>query len=290
MKTKNKFGLMFVMASLLSFNALASLAGTIGYTAPSGETPGKFAGEIPIGKINGVLLPDGLVRFDGDELKIVAVPDWLFDRDTVLTGAIVRAEYAGQQTQSVIGGLVYFYDGQWLKNLASPKAMDTIELLDGTRITGNIYARVGQAFAFRPVDGGQRKVNFSEIKTISSPRAFTFNIPVPTTRINPADTTMTFDASRIVLTPSAVAGRVTIAKKAVLPKSTLAGTEQGISNRSIATFIALDIANDLAPAIAIPLVLSPWTQQAALNEIRKVNIQSQLAGPSTPLAIPVPVR
>jgi hypothetical protein len=289
MTVQTKFGLTVLMASLLSFNTLTSLAGTIAYTAPTGGEAGKFNGEIPVGKINSVLLPDGLVRFDGDELKIVAVPDWLFDRDTVLTGAIVRAEYAGQQNQAVIGGLVYFYDGQWLNNLASPKVMDTVELLDGTRMTGKIYARVGQSFAFKPADGGQRKINFTDIKTISSPRAYTFNIPVPTTRITPTDTTFNFDASNVVLTPSAIGGRVVMAKKAVLPASKLPGTEQGISNRSIATFIALDIANDITPAIAIPLVLSPWTQAAALNEIRKVNIQSQLAGPGTPLAIPIAV-
>jgi len=289
MITKNKFRAVLLAASLLTLNGLASLANTIAYTAPVGETPGKFAGEIPVKRINGVLLPDGLAKFDGDELTLAAVPDWLFDRDTVLTGAIVRAEYASQTSNSVIGGLVYFYDGQWLNNLASPKMPDTIELLDGTQLTGKIYARLGQAFAFKPADGGQRKINFTDIKTISSPRAYTFNIPVPTTRITPADTTMTFDASSIVLMPSGVAGRIAMAKKAVLPQSHLPGTEQGISNRSIATFVALDIANDIIPAIAIPLVLSPWTQQAALNEIRKVNIQSQLAGQGSPLAIPVPV-
>src|ERR1700733_7592879 len=89
-----------------------AMAETIIYTAPAKDQPGKLAGELPIKRISSLLLPNGLVQLADDELKILAVPDWLFDRDVVLRGAIVRAEAATQQSGSIIGGLVYFYDGQ----------------------------------------------------------------------------------------------------------------------------------------------------------------------------------
>jgi hypothetical protein len=259
-------------------------ADTVTYTAPTKDQAGKLAGELPVQRISSILLPNGLVQLSDDELKILAVPDWLFDRDVVLRGAIVRAEAAAQQNGSVIGGLVYFYDGQWLTNLAATRAVDVIDTISGEEIRGRVMSRMGQAFAVKVESGGTRKVAFAEIKSISSPRAYTFNIPSSTSRLVPTDAAISFDASSILLTPTPIAGKIIAAKKASLPKSTLPGTEPGISKSALATFIALDIINEIAPAIAIPLVLNRSTQAAALNEIHRVGVQSAFAqngGPAT---------
>jgi hypothetical protein len=262
----------------------AAQAETVTYTAPTKDQPGKLAGELPIQRVSSILLPNGVVQLADDELRILAVPDWLFDRDVVLRGAIVRAEAAAQQNGSVIGGLVYFYDGQWLNNLASPKAVDVIDTISGEEIRGKIMTRMGQAFAVKPEAGGARKIAFSDIRTISSPRAFRFNIPSTTSRIVPSDAAIAFEAGSILITPTPIAGKIIAAKTATLPKSTLPGTEPGISKSALATFIALDIVNEIAPAIAIPLVLNRSTQAAALNELNRVGVQAafqQNGGPAT---------
>ena len=77
--------------------------------------------------------------------------------------------------------------------------------------------------------------------------------------------------------PTPIAGKIIASRKASLPKSTLPGTEPGISKSALATFIALDIINEIAPAIAIPLVLNRSTQAAALNEIHRVGVEAAFA-------------
>ena len=90
----------------LSFGPSAK-ADAVTYSAPTKDESGPFRGEIPLKSISSLLLPGGLAQLADDELKVLAVPDWLFDRDVVLRGAIVRAEAAKQQSGSVIRGFLY---------------------------------------------------------------------------------------------------------------------------------------------------------------------------------------
>lgn len=263
MKTKT---IILSIAFSLFAGTLPVCANTISYTAPSADQPGKFTGELPLARIGSVALPDGRVRFSEDEMLVEAVPDWLFDREPVLKGVIVRAEVAAQANSSVVAGLVYFMDGQWLTNLGARRISDRIITTAGEEIVGRITARAGQAFSVQPEQGGIRKVNFSDIKSIVSPRAFAFNIPTPTARLSPTDTTLTIDSNLLTLAPSVAQAR--FAHKAIVPKSELAGADLGITNRAIATFIALDIISEIAPAVSIPLVLNRSTQAHALKQIR----------------------
>jgi hypothetical protein len=277
-----RLALAIVFAFYIGIACKPALANTITYTAPTKDEPGKFSGDIPLTKIGPILLPDGSVQFVDDELNIGAVPDWLFDRDIVLKGAIVRAELVPQQNLSLLGGLVFFYDGQWLPNLGSLRAPDIIDTISGEHIQGRIIGRAGQAFVVKPEAGASRKVSFTDIKTISSPRAFSFTITAPTTRLVPADTSLTFDATLIKLTPTALNGHLLASRKATLPRSNLPGADPGVSNQTIATFVAIDIASDIIPAVSIPLVLNRSTQSAALNQIHRFLVNEETPGPGTP--------
>ncbi len=241
-----------------------ALAYPLTYTAPTADQAGKFTGELPIAKIGPLALPDGTVKLVDDEMIVEAVPEWLFDHDQVLRGVIVRAEVAAQKDTSMVAGLVFFMDGQWLANLGPKSSADIITTVKDEQIRGRIVARAGQAFVFQPELGGTRKINFSEVKTITSPRAFSFNIPTPTARLSPTDNSLAFDSNLIRMAPSVSQARY---KQASVPKSTLAGADTGISNRAIGTFIALDIISEIAPAIVAPLVLNPSTQKHALKQI-----------------------
>jgi hypothetical protein len=265
-----------IISSLLQLTVAAGIAlgNTITYSAPTATDPGKFSGELPIARIANVLLPEGLVNFSGDEVTVSAVPDWLFDHDTVLKGALVRAELQPAKGTSVVSGLVFFYEGQWLANLGPIRAIDVIDTNGGEQVRGRIVSRIGQAFAVQPNTGGVRKINFSDIKSISSPRAFTFNMQTPTTRLAPTDSSLSFDASNINFASSSLNGKV--ARKATLPQSNLPGSDKGIKNNELGTFIALDVLNEIAPAIVIPLVLNPSTQSAALNQISRTDAAAGL--------------
>ena len=263
------YGLIVLFCSLigLGLSSKAS-ANTITYLLPADSQPGKFSGDLPLPAIGSVLLPDGLVQLKDDELQVAAVPDWLFDRDVVMKGVIVRAEIVAQENASIVAGLVYFFDGRWLPYLAPLRSVDVISTVSGETIRGRVVGRAEQSFVFKVDTGGTKKIEFKDVKSINSPRAFTFNIPAATARLSPTDTSLTFESDEIRLAAtSMVKGRAS--KKAHLPPSMLAGTDPGVSNRTIGTFIALDIMSDIAPAIAIPLVLSPYTQSAALNEIHR---------------------
>lgn len=242
-------------------------AATIKYTAPIGDQAGKFEGDLPLKSIGSIKLPNGAAVFQDDQLKIMAVPDWLFDRNVVLSGPVIRAEFAAQGNNQVIGGLAYFLEGEWLNNLASPRAADVIEMVSGERIHGRILSRMGNALAIKPDREPTRKVEFSSIKNISSARAFRFSIPTSDAKVAPPDNSISAEADTIVLTPTFLKGAV-LASRPTVPKSTLPGADPGISKGTIGTFIALDVVNQIAPAIVIPLVLQRSTQQAAINAQR----------------------
>jgi len=253
-------------------------ANALTYTAPAGEQGGKFTGELTLARIGTVALPDGLLKFSDDEMLVEAVPDWLFDREQVLRGVIVRAEVASQQNSSIVAGLVFFVDGTWLPNLGPRRTVDEIVTNAGETILGRITGRSGQAFSVQPEQGGNRKVNFSDIRSIKSPRAFAFNISTPSARLSPTDNSFSFDSNMITLKPSSDQAHIASAK-AKVPRSTLAGADPGVSDRAVNTFIALDIFSEIVPAIAIPLVLNPITQRHAIKQISN-SLNTQLGLPA----------
>ncbi|MBX9720403.1 MAG: hypothetical protein K2X81_03315 [Candidatus Obscuribacterales bacterium] len=264
MNTRTKISASF-LALVMLIGGSAALANSMSYIAPTSDQGGKFTGELPIAQIGPLSLPDGVVKFSDDEMIVEAVPDWLFDHDVVLKGVIVRAEVAANKDTSIVGGLVFFMDGQWLKNLGPKRTPDVITTVKDEVMSGRIVARAGQAFVFQPEQGGTRKVNFSDVKSIVSPRAFSFNIPTPTARLSPTDNSLSFDSNLIRVSPSIARAR--FAHRPSVPQSTLAGADTGISNRAIGTFIALDIISEIAPAITAPLVLNPSTQKHAIKLI-----------------------
>ena len=266
--------LALILSTLLALSPSAAIANTIDYIPPADSRGGELRGVFPLNKIGTLLLPRGLASFDDGELKILAVPRWLFDRNLVLKGAIVRAEVVSQQTNSVIGGLVFFYDGLWLSDLAKEDVPDVIDTMADAQIRGRITARTDTSFVLRHRDGTTENISFADIKTIRSPRAFTFNIVAPPLQLSPSPSSLKFEANQIQFAQTRTQHNLLAMKQASLPISRLPGTERGISNRAIAIFVAFDITNIIAPAIVAPLVLNPRTQRAGINaQIRFVQRQ-----------------
>jgi hypothetical protein len=142
----------------------------LNYAAPTREEAGRFSGELPIVSIGAVRMPRGLVRFRDDELTVLAVPQWLFDRNVVLKGAIVETAIIDGKTMQ---GLAYFFEGEWLESVVQSTGDDEIEL-GNTHVRGKILSRDGRSFVLKRSDGSTEKIAFRDIKSITSPKAFTF--------------------------------------------------------------------------------------------------------------------
>ncbi len=262
---------------------LVAAANPVTYSAPSDNQGARFSGEVSVKQIGSLLLPKAVVQFNGTEVNVLAVPDWLFDRSVVLAGALVKAQIDIQGKNSNLRGLLYFIEGQWLGNLASINAIDVIDTISGERLRGNIKSRIDNAFAFKPETGPMRKLPFTEIKNINSPKAYIFTISSASSKVVPTDSSIEFDANTIAFAPTF--GRAYIAKAAKLPKSTLSGAESGISNSEIGVLIGVNVATDLAPAIAIPLALNPGTRSQAQRQLNLYESEQQRAA-----GIPVPLN
>jgi hypothetical protein len=234
-----------------------SLANTIFYSPPAGSMAGSLSGQLPLERLGGLLLPRGQVVLRGDEMQILAVPAWLFDRVSVLRGAVVRAESVAGQGRTQVGGLVYFYDGQWLPNLARAAMHEEVDTVDGGTVSGRITGRSADALLVRSSGGDTQAVPFTQILTIDSPHAFRFAFSSQTVQRSPTDGTMVFQSNFISMSPVKPPPAILSAfVHPSVPPSNLPGTELALSNRAIATFVAIDLFWEAAPAIVTPLVLN----------------------------------
>lgn len=255
-----------IFLALVDHSALAYL---LTYTQATADQPASFAGSVPLAKIAGVLLPKGMASLEGDQMKIRAVPRWLFDRNLVLQGAIIRAEVVVQQSSCVLGGLVYFHEGQWLDALDKGNTIDWIDTISGAHLRGRVFACTEQTLQLRKKDGSIEKIAFANIKAIKSPRAFAFNLTSLTNKPDADAKTFSFDVGQIVFKQTEARYALLAKRHSSLPKSNLSGTELGISKASLAYFAAFDIMSIIAPAIVIPLVINKRNQAAGQAEINK---------------------
>lgn len=239
------------------------------YNPPGGDNPGKLSGDFPLDRIGKIKLPRGMATFSGDELLIKAVPNWLFDRNVVFKGPIIRAEAVPQNKSYVLGGLAIMLEGLWVANVAA-ESKESVDTVDGATVSGQITGRTADAVVLKKADGSAQNVPFNKIKTIHSPRAFLFNIYSDGVKINPADSSVTFTANSVLISP-ALANN---SRRTYVPRFGLAGTEAGISKRALAMFVTLDIINMVAPAVVIPLVLNARNQQAAKTAIARTEFQN----------------
>src|ERR1700721_2158951 len=81
---------LFAVLVTFSYLNIPALANAVIYSAPSDNQNACFTGEVPLKQIGSLLLPKAVVQFKSTEVNILAVPDWLFDRSIVLSGALVK--------------------------------------------------------------------------------------------------------------------------------------------------------------------------------------------------------
>ncbi|MBX9685115.1 MAG: hypothetical protein K2X27_00360 [Candidatus Obscuribacterales bacterium] len=253
------------------------MAGSFSYTAPGGDQLSKFSGEIAVDKLGRLRLNRGIAVFNGDQLEIKAVPEWIFDRTVLLRGPVLRAEVIPQNGKYLLAGLAFILDGPYVNELSAADKVEVIVTLDGKRLSGRVISRTPDSLQLKLKNGKLESLPFTNIKTIESARALTFNISADSVKIDGNNNSINFEARSLQLRPvSQKAGL--LASRAYTPASSLPGTEPGISRAAIATFLAIDLINEIAPAIAIPLVVNSRNQKAAKEAISKVLNQQLTQG------------
>lgn len=263
-------------------------ANTISYIAPVDGKSGALRGELPMARLGSLLLPRGVASFVGSNISIRAVPQWLFDRSTVLDGAIIRAELldadprVSSNNQSVVAGLVLFFAGPWLNNLAPNKGSDDILTQDGVHHIGRVTQIRADQLVLAQGSGSIMSIPFSSVSNIVSPRAFAFNLPTQAVKPSPATGSLDFDTNQIVWRRTRHA--VFSYDRASVPASKLSGTEPGITKRALATFVAVDLIIEAAPAIATPLVINKRNQRAAEKALYNAQVQNGV--PKTLIDVP----
>jgi hypothetical protein len=268
-----------LLASAFVFGSV-SYADPVSYTPPTAETKGigNLVTQLPVSRIGSLALPRGLAVLSGHSIEIQAVPEWLFDRDTVLSGAVINPTMTVQGGNSVVRGLAFFNGGSWLRSLAAPTARDTIRTASGESIPGNIQAVLPDGLEILQLTGGRRKIAYAEIANLESPRAYTFVIDAASIKIDPTAVGMQGDAGQIVFTPAGLRGRVAM-HKAVVPPNRLPGTEGGVPNSVIASEVLIDVAmNVVAPAVTIPSVLLINHNQNIRANLRTIQAQQGTNG------------
>lgn len=274
----SKLNLAISIASAAAISLVSSNAATAAPVKVAKDTAGIEA-RVKTDSLGRMKVNNGTVKFSGNDVSVGAVPDWLFDRHVVLTGKVVTHRITTAGGSTVIQGLMYFTGGDWINSFEDFKRPDNLELVDGSILTGRVRAVNQGNVDFQVQTGQTRRINTSDVKTILSPRAYAFNIPASDVKV---------DATTGDLTGEALTGtfdatftkenrRLLFAKKdakPIEPKSTLAGSEGGVTKGQLTTLILLDAANTIAPAIVAPIV-APIGDKGAVNKLREVGIQSQ---------------
>lgn len=252
----------------------------------------------PVASMGRLLLPQGQLKVRGQVVEIQAVPDWLFDRHTVLKGKLLQANIhngdVATNPNTSLDALVYFNDGDWLKELYRGKrTRESITLKSGETVSGNVRSIGDEALNIEIIPGTIKKIDLAEVVTVDSPYAYRINVALSNVKIAPDSQDLAADGGAVQFTAATIitgkfGNQLAKNKTAVLPASNLPGTEGGITRNKIASMVAADTVNTLAPLIAIPIVV-PLGERSAirgLNSYQQADfINSVLDLPPTPSAI-----
>jgi hypothetical protein len=246
------------------------------------QSAGEASFTLPVSAIGKLELPNGCFKVKGQQVEIFAVPDWLFDRHTVLTGKLLTiqlksaagaaagANASDSSASQVIEGFFVLDGGEWLKDLnqglRGHHHQDQLTTLDGSVQRGRVQGVTGNKLALEVLPGQVKTFPLNSIADISSKTVYRFQLPVNDIKLEPASQSLTATATKALLSPSQNVGDLVASGKLVLPKSTLPGTEGGIKKSTIVGMLAVDAVQTLAPIVAMPIVI-PLGERSAKNNL-----------------------
>ncbi len=242
-----------IVSLLAGLSALSSLPALAAEAQQPLSQASSFAAEVPLRQLGGLALKSGALVMADNLAEVQVVPDGLFDRRAVLSGAVVKFDQRGEGDSASVSGIIYFFDGVWLHFLDSQNASEMIETTDGAKISGHIIDGDQDSVVMRSNAGSDVRIAFASMSNIQAARAFAFSFPSKGA-LEPSP------LGRDLGGTAAAVLRPTLSNPSAAPlitmsKTKLPGDEHGISNRSMAALIFLDFCSTIAPAIVAPVVL-----------------------------------
>lgn len=242
-------------------------------TVPAGTS--IECSELPLKSIGKLLLQSGSISFKRDaRVEVGSVPEWLFDRHVVLSGKLIQARVNTSGSNSTIDGLIYFTDGTWLGQLGASTYNDVIETTDGASLTGRVRSINESGIDFQLATAQTQRIPVSSVQSITSPRAYRFSVPATGVTLPGTGGSFEGDATSIVVAPTLSSRRGAIAVKPVAPRSTLRGTEGGVTKGQVASVLMIDAVTTLVPFVAAPIVVGSG-QSAAKRTLNNYNLGQQ---------------
>ncbi len=164
-----------VIAVIMAANSTVALAANLRFTPQPATNGGAIYGRIPLSKFGTLNLPRGRASFKSHMVEISAVAEYQFERQVVLSGPVIKCSCISEGKQSIVSGIAYFQDGEWLRyidNSASDKIVTYNTTYEG-QITalknGFVEITTGQLVTNVPTD---------QIVAVKSPRAYSFSMVV----------------------------------------------------------------------------------------------------------------
>ncbi|MBU6452405.1 MAG: hypothetical protein KGS72_11540 [Cyanobacteria bacterium REEB67] len=214
---------------------------------------GAIFGRIPLSKFGTLELPRGRVTFKSHTVEISAVAEYQFERQTVLTGPIIKCSCINTGKQSVVNGIAYFQDGEWLRYIDG-SAPDKITTYNNT-YSGQITA-LKNGFVEITSGGTVQNIPTDQIVSVVSPRAYNFSMAVTNYLSVPQGEPISGDTTLVSMKPSADVITLSVVKHDPL----MAG-DGDMSNKKLVLLGTALTAVQIAQFIPMAIVFGPLRNQ-----------------------------
>lgn len=153
------------------------LAGNASYSSESGINATVSADQI--GKLQ---VKGGQVLITGNRIDVLFATADITQKpsadQTALSGVVVQTQVQqDERGHKRIDGIAFFDSGKKLSTIDQPSTLESVTLTDGTKCSGHITQLTNSHCVVR-TSSGNRTISTGDIRTINSPRAFTFSIPL----------------------------------------------------------------------------------------------------------------
>jgi hypothetical protein len=175
MKNTLKFIICALISLAMATNASGVLAANLTFTPQSNTNGGAIYGRVPLSKFGMLQLPRGRASFKAHMVEISAVAEYQFERQIVLSGPIIKCSCINNGKLSIVNGIAYFQDGDWLRYIdnSAPDKITTLSTTYEGQITalkkGFVEITTGQLVTNVPTD---------QIVAVTSPRVYNFSMVV----------------------------------------------------------------------------------------------------------------
>jgi len=246
-----------------------ALASNLRFTPQANTNGGAIFGRVPLEKFGALKLPRGRATFKSHSVEISAVAEYQFERQVVLSGPVLKCSCINNGGQSIVNGIAYFQDGEWLRYLDN-SAPDKISATTGS------YE--GQITALKPgfveITTGQLVTNVptDQILSVTSPRAYNFSMVVTPYLSAPAGEPLSGDTTVVSMRPTA-----DVLSLSVVKRDPLMAGDGDISTKKLVVLGTFLTAAQLSQFIPMAIVFGPLrNQQVQQYHSRFANYYSQL--------------